>query len=45
VDAADIVLMRPDIRSVARVIRLSRRAIRVMRQNRPSRLTRRPVRE
>ncbi len=33
VDAADIVLMRPDIRGVARAIRLSRRTMRVMRQN------------
>jgi P-type Cu+ transporter len=33
VEAADIVLMRPDIRGVARAIALSRRTMRVMRQN------------
>ena len=33
VDAADIVLMRPDIRGVARAIALSRQTMRVMRQN------------
>ncbi len=33
VEAADIVLMRPDVRGVARAIVLSRRTMRVMRQN------------
>jgi len=33
VEAADIVLMRPDIRGVARAIALSRQTMRVMRQN------------
>ncbi|HUU34137.1 MAG TPA: heavy metal translocating P-type ATPase [Vicinamibacterales bacterium] len=33
VDAADVVLMRSDIRGVARAIRLSRQTMRVMRQN------------
>ncbi len=33
VEAADIVLMRPDLRGVARAILLSRRTMRVMRQN------------
>ncbi len=33
VEAADIVLMRPDVRGVARAIALSRQTMRVMRQN------------
>jgi Cu+-exporting ATPase len=33
VDAADVVLMRADVRGVARAIALSRRTMRVMRQN------------
>ncbi|MEZ5418761.1 MAG: HAD-IC family P-type ATPase [Vicinamibacterales bacterium] len=33
VDAADVVLMRADVRGVARAITLSRRTMRVMRQN------------
>jgi P-type Cu+ transporter len=33
IEAADIVLMRPDVRGVARAIALSRQTMRVMRQN------------